>query len=130
MRAHLILGVGLAALVLNACKAPAEKAEAAVVAAPESPVVAAAPASPPRTLEDACRAAVNLMYGQDGSAVTFEPSGEGVATVTWRAPVDGGRLTFQCTADGDQVSLSDESRQVSVNLSNNAVASATQQEAR
>ena len=130
MRAHLILGLGLAALALDACKAPAEKAEAAVAASPEVPVAAAVAASAPRTLEDACRTAVNTMYGQDGAAVTFEPSGEGVATVTWRAPVDGGRLMFQCMADGDQVSLSHESRQVSVNLSNNAVASATQQEAR
>ena len=116
--------------LLTACTPPAEKAEApAAAAAPEAPAAATA-ASAPRTLEDACRTAVNMMYGQDGAAVTFEPSGEGVATVTWRAPVDGGRLTFQCTADGDQVSLSHESRQVSVNLSNNAVASATQQEAR
>ena len=130
MRAHLILSAGLAALAVTACNPPAEKAEApAAAAAPEAPV-ATTPASAPRTLEDACRTAVNTMYGQEGGAVTFEPSGEGVATVTWRAPVDGGRLTFQCTADGDRVSLSHESRQVSVNLSNNAAAPAAQQEAR
>ena len=135
MRARLILSVGLATLAVAACKAPAEKAEAEAVVvaapvAPTAPAVTATSADAPATLEDACRAAVNRLYGQEGTAVTFEPSGANAATVTWRAPVDGGRLTFQCSADGDQVSLSHESRQVSVNLSNNAVAPAAQQEAR
>ncbi len=58
------------------------------------------PDRPQVSVENACRQIVERQFGQSGDAVTFEG-----ANISWRAPVDGGRLRFACAVDGDQVSL-------------------------
>ena len=79
-----------------------EKAAPLTASAPKAAVtseVAAAPVSKavaPADLQSACRDVVNRMFGQEGDAVTFKSTGERVAEVSWRAPVDGGRLEFEC----------------------------------
>jgi hypothetical protein len=73
--------------------------------------------------EDACRQAVQAQFGQEGPAVTFI---DGV--ISWRAPVDGGRLSFTCAVNGHQVSLTREGETQVVTL-NTAADSSAQQEA-
>lgn len=123
MRAAILLAG--AALTLTACgqSETRDVAEPTPAAAP-APVVAAAPVD----LATACRDAVKRMFGQEGDAVTFTAAGEGRVEVSWRAPVDGGVLSFECRADGDSVSLSRESRRVSTSIQ--MTAPAVEKEAR
>lgn len=80
-------------------------------------------AQPAISTEDACRQIVERQYGQVGPAVTFL-NGE----ISWRAPVDGGRLSFACAVDGDQVSLTREGETQTYSL-NTSAADAAQEEA-
>lgn len=77
---------------------------------------------PAVSTERACRQAVQVQFGQSGPAVTFI---DGV--VSWRAPVDGGRLSFTCTVNGDAVSLARESETLVVTLNAPADRSAQQE---
>ncbi|MDP1912544.1 hypothetical protein [Brevundimonas sp.] len=124
------LGV-LAALTLTACGQPAEttapppeKAAAPVVASPSAAVTA-----PVADLETACREAVSRLAGQTGETVRFEKQGSDKATVSWPAPVDGGRLSMNCNAGAGRVELSSNGRQMAVGLSA-APATPAKQEAR
>lgn len=86
--------------------------------APAEPAAPAAPAATPQaeptalTIEQACREAVRIEYGQEGSAVSFDDR----FNLSWAAPVDGGRLEFACSVVGSQVSLTngDETRTVDI----------------
>ena len=93
-----LIAVGL--IALSAC---GQSEEQAAPAAP-SPAVRV-PAVMPKasgSLVDACRQAVKLQYGQAEADIDYDaPTG----TVSWRAPVDGGRLTFSCAVQGDRVTL-------------------------
>ena len=115
-----------AALAVSACSPAAEVSEAA-----EAPAAVAQPAAevaptpaPAPTLEAACRQAVETNYGQVGQAVTFEAGAE---TVSWRAPVDGGRLIFTCALEGDTVTLTRDGQTQVVTLNTSAVQSAQQE---
>ena len=124
MRRALIMMLALP--ILAAC-GEAEKAAPQAPAAPE----AAAPEPVPTTatdLEGACRDVVERMFGQTGDVVTFKAAGEGRAEVSWPAPVDGGVLSFECRADGDQVGLFRDGRAMSVDVQ--MAAPAAKQEAR
>jgi len=79
---------------------------------------------PAVSMERACRQAVQVQFGQEGQAVTFIGG-----VVSWRAPVDGGRLSFTCTVNGDAVSLAREGETLVVTLNAPSDRSA-QQEAR
>lgn len=106
----------------QATSAPKASATAEVEAAPVSKAVA------PADLQSACRDVVNRMFGQEGDAVTFKANGEQAAEVSWRAPVDGGVLKFECRADGDGVGLFRDGQPMSVDVQ--MAAPAAKQEAR
>jgi len=104
MRAAAVIAV--TALTLSACGAEADKA------APTSEVVAgpavAAPPATPVALTDAdlrrvCRAGLAAIHGQDEDSITIDALNGPIVTVSWRAPVDGGRRQAQCRVDGDLV---------------------------
>ena len=92
---------------------------------PEVTPAATTQADAPVSLEAACREAVETNYGQVGEAVSFEA---GSATVSWRAPVDGGRLSFTCAVDGDAVTLTRDG-QIQVVTLNTSADETAQQEA-
>lgn len=105
--------------------------------APPAPEAASAEAEPvapeaasaaPANLEAACRDVVNRMYGQEGDAVAFTATGERTAQVSWRAPVDGGRLEFECRAQADGAGLFRDGQPMSVDVQ--MAAPAAKQEAR
>jgi hypothetical protein len=123
----------LCLIALSACvERPDTAAPAAEApAAPDVPAVAAAPAAAaPADLEASCRQAVLRLAGQEGETVQFRARGANTATVSWRAPVDGGRLTMVCTVSANGVELATDVGQVSVDASTVPAASAAQEEAR
>ena len=85
---------------------------------------AAAPSAPLEG-EQACRQAVLTLYGQGDDAVTFDAA---ASTVSWRAPVDGGRLEFECRAEADGAGLFRDGQRMSVDVQ--MAAPAAKQEAR
>lgn len=118
------------ALAVGACTPATDAGEAtppAEAATPasvdETVAMETTPAAPTMTLEAACRQAVETNYGQTGVAVSFDAA---TAAVSWRAPVDGGRLNFTCAVDGDAVTLTRDGQTQVVAL--NASAGATAQE--
>lgn len=117
--------------ILAAC-GEGEKAAPEASAAPATPapaeVAPVATAAAPANLEAACRDVVNRMYGQEGDAVAFTATGERTAQVSWRAPVDGGRLEFECRAEADGADLFRDGQRLSVDVQ--MAAPAAKQEAR
>ncbi|WP_295227366.1 hypothetical protein [uncultured Brevundimonas sp.] len=103
---------------------PAPEAASAEAA----PVAAQAASAAPANLEAACRDVVYRMYGQEGDAVAFTATGERTAQVSWRAPVDGGRLEFECRAQADGAGLFRDGQPMSVDVQ--MAAPAAKQEAR
>lgn len=104
----------LAGLAVTACgQAPADPVPDAV----EVPSADAAPPmaarSPALLIEESCRQAVEVLYGQSGSAVTFVASD---FSVSWPAPVDGGRLNFACSVVGSQVTLANDRQTRTIDL--------------
>lgn len=106
----------------------APKASAAPATAAPAEVAPVATAAAPGNLEAACRDVVNRMYGQEGDAVVFTATGERTAQVSWRAPVDGGRLEFECRAQADGAGLFRDGQPMSVDVQ--MAAPAAKQEAR
>ena len=105
MRAAAVIVV--TALTLAACGAEVEKA-APTATDVAAPVVATAPAATPVALTDAdlrrvCRAGLAAIHGQDENSITIDALNGPIVTVSWRAPVDGGRRQAQCRVDGDLV---------------------------
>lgn len=104
MRAAAVIAVS--ALTLAACGAEAGKAAptSEVVA---GPAVAALPATPvaltDADLRRVCRAGLAAIHGQDEDSITIDALNGPIVTVSWRAPVDGGRRQAQCRVDGDLV---------------------------
>jgi hypothetical protein len=78
---------------------PAQVEPAAVAEPIPEPVVM------PVSVDAACRYAARVQYGQVDADVVYDAS---TGTVSWPAPVDGGRLTFSCAVQGGQVALSRE----------------------
>ncbi|MEW6538561.1 MAG: hypothetical protein AB1448_08230 [Pseudomonadota bacterium] len=117
--------------ILAACgegeKVAPEASTAPATAAPAQ-VAPVAMAATPANLETACRDVVNRMYGQEGDAVVFTATGERTAQVSWRAPVDGGRLEFECRAEADGAGLFRDGQRMSVDVQ--MAAAAAKQEAR
>jgi len=117
--------------ILAACgegeKAAPEASTAPATATPAE-VAPVATAAAPANLEAACRDVVNRMYGQEGDAVVFTATGERTAQVSWRAPVDGGRLEFECRAEADGAGLFRDGQRMSVDVQ--MAAPAAKQEAR
>lgn len=117
--------------ILAACgegeKAAPEASTAPATAAPAE-VAPVATAAAPANLEAACRDVVNRMYGQESDAVAFTATGESTAQVSWRAPVDGGRLEFECRAEADGAGLFRDGQRMSVDVQ--MAAPAAKQEAR
>jgi len=97
----------------------------ATAAAPTTPIAAA-----PVDLETACREAAARLAGQDGGDVDVQQQGPNDATVSWRAPVDGGRLTMNCKAGEGRVELSSNGRQMTMGLSAAPATEPAKQEAR
>ena len=103
--------VGLVAMFLGlaACGERAETAAPTVeaAAAPVTPVVAAKAATPvaltDADLRRVCRAGLAAIHGQDENSITIDALNGPIVTVSWRAPVDGGRRQAQCRVDGDLV---------------------------
>lgn len=100
----------LALLTLAACgertdapaSTPAEKVSAANPASDGEgsvPVVLTAP-----DLRRVCRAGLAAIHGQDLSAMEVDGIEGEVVSLSWRAPVDGGRRRGQCRVDGDLIS--------------------------
>lgn len=117
--------------ILAACgegeKAAPEASTATATTAPAD-MAPATTAAAPANLEAACRDVVNRMYGQEGDAVVFTATGERTAQVSWRAPVDGGRLEFECRAEADGADLFRDGQRMSVDVQ--MAAPAAKQEAR
>ncbi|KQP46430.1 hypothetical protein ASF31_04205 [Brevundimonas sp. Leaf280] len=103
---------------------PAPEAASAEAA----PVAAQAASAAPANLEAVCRDVVNRMYGQEGDSVAFTATGERTAQVSWRGPVDGGRLEFECRAQADGAGLFRDGQPMSVDVQ--MAAPAAKQEAR
>lgn len=108
MRSSAILFFGL--IALSAC---GQREDAPASAAPTAAAVTPAPAAvvAPASAEAACRQAVLVQYGQAEADVAYD-----VGTVSWRAPVDGGRLSFTCSVQGSTVSLSRDGQTQTVTL--------------
>ena len=103
----------LVGLALTACgQAPAD-APSDVAEAPAAVVAPAVEPAPALTIEASCRQAVERLYGQTGTAVTFDESD---FSVSWPAPVDGGRLRFACSVVGSQIKLSNDRQSQTVDL--------------
>ena len=117
--------------ILAACdeggRVAPEASTAPATAAPAE-VAPVATAAAPANLEAACRDVVNRMYGQEDDAVVFTATGERTAQVSWRAPVDGGRLEFECRAQADGADLFRDGQRMSVDVQ--MAAPAAKQEAR
>ncbi|WP_374596469.1 hypothetical protein [Brevundimonas sp.] len=129
----MVVASALAVIALAACgegdDKAAPKAEAPVV--PAAPTVTAAPTvSTPADLQAACREAVRRLAGQEGDTVQFRATGSNTATMSWRAPVDGGRQTMTCTVGANGVELATDVGQMSVDASIVPAAPAAQEEAR
>ncbi len=128
---RLAVALSLTLPILAACgegrKAAPEASTAPATAAPAE-VAPVATAAAPANLETACRDVVNRMYGQEGDAVAFTATGERTAQVSWRAPVDGGRLEFECRAEADGAGLFRDGQPMSVDVQ--MAAPAAKQEAR
>lgn len=60
---------------------------------------------------------MQTLYGQGDDAVTFDAA---AFTVSWRAPVDGGQVTFTCSVKDSSVSLSRDGQTQTVSLSSEA----------
>ena len=122
----------LCLIALSACGERPDTAApaAAAPAAPAVPAVVPTPAAAPADLEASCRQAVLRLAGQEGETVQFRAQGTSTATMSWRAPVDGGRLTMTCTVSANGVELATDVGQVSVDASTVPAASAAQEEAR
>ena len=117
--------------ILAACgegEKVAPEASTALATAAPAEVAPVATAAAPANLEAACRDVVNRMYGQEGDAVVFTATGERTAQVSWRAPVDGGRLEFECRAEADGAGLFRDGQPMSVDVQ--MAAPAAKQEAR
>ena len=103
MRAAAVIAVS--ALTLAACGA--EAGRAAPTPEVSGPVVAAPPATPvaltDADLRRVCRAGLAAIHGQDENSITIDALNGPIVTVSWRAPVDGGRRQAQCRVDGDLV---------------------------
>nr|WP_295237804.1 hypothetical protein [uncultured Brevundimonas sp.] len=108
--------------------APEAPSAPEAASAEAAPVAAQAASAAPANLEAACRDVVNRMYGQEGDAVAFTATGERTAQVSWRAPVDGGRLEFECRAQADGAGLFRDGQPMSVDVQ--MAAPAAEQEAR
>jgi hypothetical protein len=108
--------------------APKAPTAPAVPTAPTADVASVASAAAPANLETACRDVVNRMYGQEDDAVAFTATGERTAQVSWRAPVDGGKLKFECRADAGGAGLFRDGQLMSVDVQ--MAAPAAKQEAR
>jgi hypothetical protein len=85
------------------------EAEPVPVPAQVEPAAAAEPTPEPVvvpvSVDAACRYAARVQYGQADADVVYDAV---TGTVSWPAPVDGGRLTFSCAVQGGQVALSRE----------------------
>ena len=105
----------LAGVALASCGEQTE----APVAAPTAADPAPAPATPVAQLtpEQSCREAVRILYGQEGDAVTFDKDD---FSISWPAPVDGGRLAFACSFAGSQVSLTRDGKRQTIDISSPA----------
>ncbi|MGV9009605.1 hypothetical protein [Brevundimonas sp.] len=122
----------LCLIALSACgERPDTAAPAATApAAPAVPAVVPSPVAAPADLEASCRQAVLRLAGQEGDTVQFRAQGTKTATMSWRAPVDGGRQTMTCTVSANGVELATDVGQMSVDASTVPAASAAQEEAR
>jgi hypothetical protein len=123
-----------AALSLTACGQDAPKSSTPPSPDKTAQASASTAATPvaaiPADLETACREAVVRLAGQEGDAVEFQRQGTDAATVSWRAPVDGGRLTMNCKAGAGRVELSSNGRQMAMGLSADPATEPAKQEAR
>ena len=116
----------LAGFALTACgQSPAVSTADAAAPSTAATLSPALPTVAP-TVEDSCRQAVEILYGQSGDAVTFDESD---FSVSWPAPVDGGRLTFACSFVGSKVTLSNGGQTRTVDLSSPADTPAQQEAA-
>lgn len=111
MNRFLILIV--AGLAVSACGQSPANAPSEAVEAPAAVIAPAVQPAPALTIEDSCRQAVERLYGQTGTAVTFDQSD---FSVSWPAPVDGGRLRFACNLVGSQITLANERQSQTVDL--------------
>ena len=130
---RMVLASALAVVALAACGEGADKAapKAEASVAPAAPAMTAAPTvTTAGDLQAACREAVRRLAGQEGDTVQFRATGTNTATMSWRAPVDGGRQTMSCTVGANGVELATDVGQMSVDASIVPAASAAQEEAR
>jgi hypothetical protein len=106
----------LAALALTACDQNAGDPPPNVYVAAEPAADATSPlaeTTPALSIEASCRQAVETLYGQSGAAVSFVASD---FSVSWPAPVDGGRLKFACSVVGSQITLSNARQTQTIDL--------------
>lgn len=110
MQRLFLIAVGL--IALSAC-GQREDAAAPVAPTPAAEPAPVVQAEAPVSLEAACRQAVQVQYGQADADIAYDaPTG----TVSWRAPVDGGRLSFNCAVQGAAVTLSRDGQTQTVTL--------------
>lgn len=123
----------LCLIALAACGEREDTAAPTAAAPVAPPAPATKPASTvaaPADLEASCRQAVLRLAGQEGDTVQFRAHGANTATMTWRAPVDGGRLTMTCKGGLNGVDLSNDDRQTSADASPVSAVLPAQEEAR
>jgi hypothetical protein len=100
---------------LAGCSDPTEQtaAPSAGMTAVTAPVADARSSAVEMSVEQMCREAARRLYGQDGAAVSFDASN---FSISWPAPVDGGRLAFACSHVGNQVSLTRDGERQTVDV--------------
>lgn len=123
-----LTAVAALTLAVGACSRPSDApsgptSEPEIATEPAAAPADAVAASQAPSAETACRQAVQTQYGQEGGAVTFTDG-----TISWRAPVDGGRLSFACAVNGQTVTLTREGETRTITL-NTAADPSVQQEA-
>ncbi len=99
--------VGVAALTLAACgeREAAPAGEGAPAAAP-APITQSEPTIEltETGLRDVCRAVLSVVHEQQPPNLRADGVADGVVSLSWPAPVDGGRRTAECRVSGDVVS--------------------------
>ncbi|NBB51884.1 hypothetical protein GVN24_26730 [Rhizobium sp. CRIBSB] len=108
MKRTAVIAMGL--VTLAACgqrtetSAPTASASAPDRAVVTTPVAAQMPIAPVASdLARVCRAGLAAIHEQAVDALAVDSLEGGVASLSWPAPVDGGRMRAQCRLEGDRI---------------------------
>lgn len=94
-----------AVMILTACGQAEPAPEASEVTPPVSDAATTAPATLSEDqLRRVCQAGLAAVHGQQVADIQVDGVVGEVIQASWRAPVDGGRMTAECRVSGDVIS--------------------------